>query len=50
VTHDREDHERQESWVVTENTQEYTPDNDPESDEAWVQTENTEQYDTTDEE
>ena len=41
-----DDRERHESWVETENTQDYTPDTDPASDEAWVQTANTEQYDT----
>ena len=44
-----DDRERQESWVVTENTQEYTPDNDPESNEAWVQTENTQEVSQDDE-
>lgn len=33
-----------ETWVQTENTQHYTPDNDPNSDEAWVQTQNTQEY------
>lgn len=36
--------ESRESWVVTENTQQYTPDSDPDRDESWVQTDNTQQY------
>ena len=43
MTNSREDEERNESWVQTENTQEYTPDTDPASNEAWVQTENTQE-------